>query len=284
MVQSGRVLVLERRFSRRESASRTGLGSGEAADLLISLFGLDLWVLSSWTLGKVELLLGRPDSSLEWQNRLVERAGSSSHGYSKASGMLVAGWTASLRRDLDKARELARTARALSDEHGFTEMFSWAMWVEGYARFWQGERSAGLEQMIDAIARLDAVGSLYSSTWRLAALAEMYLELGDYRAAEETISGTISLVNRADERFCEPEVHRVAGEIIFRKPGGDLVAAEERFREAITIAQKQRARWWSVRDDVASLGCSTSRANATKRARCSRKSTAGLPKASTPPT
>ena len=220
---------------------------GVPPDLLISLFGLDLWVLSSWILGKVELLLGRPDSSLEWQNRLVERAGSSAHVYSKASGMLVAGWTASLRRDLDKARELARTARALSDEHGLTEMFSWAMWVEGYARFWQGERSAGLEQMIDAIARLDAVGSLYSSTWRLAALAEMYLELGDYRAAEETISGTISLVNRANERFCEPEVRRVAGEIIFRKPGGDLVAAEERFREAITIAQKQSAKWWELR-------------------------------------
>src|SRR5258708_28562890 len=26
--------------------------------------------------------------------------------------------------------------------------------------------------------------------------------------------------------------------------GGDLVAAEERFREAITIAQKQSAKWW----------------------------------------
>jgi predicted ATPase len=31
--------------------------------------------------------------------------------------------------------------------------------------------------------------------------------------------------------------NRIAGEIILRKPGGDLVAAEERFHEAITIAQ-----------------------------------------------
>ena len=115
------------------------------------------------------------------------------------------------------------------------------------ARFWQGERSAGLEQMIDASARLDAVGSPYVSTWRFAVLAEMYLELGEYRAAEETISRTINLVNRTNERFCEPEVHRVAGEFIFRKPGGDLVAAEERFPEAITIAQKQSAKWWELR-------------------------------------
>ena len=88
---------------------------------------------------------------------------------------------------------------------------------------------------------------LFISTWRLAMLAEMYLELGEYGPAEETITGTINLVNRTNERFCEPEVHRVAGEITFRKPGGDLVDAEERFRKAITIAQKQSAKWWELR-------------------------------------
>ena len=54
-------------------------------------------------------------------------------------------------------------------------------------------------------------------------------------------------MNRTNERFCEPEVYRVAGEIIFRKPGGDLVAAEEQFRTAIAIAQKQSAKWWELR-------------------------------------
>jgi predicted ATPase len=54
-------------------------------------------------------------------------------------------------------------------------------------------------------------------------------------------------VNRTNERFCEPEVYRIAGEIIFRKPGRDFLAAEERLREAITIAQKQSAKWWVLR-------------------------------------
>jgi len=54
-------------------------------------------------------------------------------------------------------------------------------------------------------------------------------------------------VNRTDERFCEPELYRIAGEIIFRKPAADLVAAEERFREAIKVAQKQSAKWWELR-------------------------------------
>jgi hypothetical protein len=54
---------------------------------------------------------------------------------------------------------------------------------------------------------------------RLTMLAEMYLELGDYGAAEETVSGTFKLVNRTNERFWEPEVYRVAGEIKLSQAG-----------------------------------------------------------------
>jgi predicted ATPase len=126
-------------------------------------------------------------------------------------------------------------------------MLGWCLQLDAYARFWQGERSAGLEQMLDAIARLDAVDSGQASTWRLAMLAEMYLELGDYQAADETISSTIGLVERTNERFCEPEVYRIAGEISYRQPGGNLVVAEGRFRQAITIAQKQSTKWWELR-------------------------------------
>jgi predicted ATPase len=150
-------------------------------------------------------------------------------------------------RDLNWIRQHLAPARQLAEEYGLAEMLGWCLQLDAYARFWQGERSAGLEQMTDAIARLDAVGSGQASTWRLAMLAEMHLELGDYEAAEEIISRTINLVNRTNERFCEPEVHRLAGEIIFRKPSGDLVAAEERFREAITTAQKQSAKWLELR-------------------------------------
>ena len=67
------------------------------------------------------------------------------------------------------------------------------------------------------------------------------------RSAFSLVRSLRSLVNRTDERFCEPELYRIAGEIIFRKPAADLVAAEERFREAIKVAQKQSAKWWELR-------------------------------------
>jgi len=215
---------------------------------LIASFGLDWWIISAWLAGVSRLILGSVDQALDWGVRTAERVRDSDHPLTKAEGLMLAVWPATFcLRDFDWIRRLLAPARQLAEEYGLAEMLGWCLHLDAYARFWQGERSAGLEQMIDAVARLDAVGSGQASTWRLTALAEMYLELGDYRTAEETISGTIDLVSRTNERFCEPEVHRVAGEIIRRKPGGDLIAAEERFRKAITIAQKQSAKWWELR-------------------------------------
>jgi class 3 adenylate cyclase len=215
---------------------------------LIGYFGLDWWIITAWLAGVSRLILGSVDQALDWGVRTAERVRYSVHPLTKAEGLMLAVWPATFCLvDLDWVRRLLAPARQLAEEYGLAEMLGWCLQLDAYARFRQGERSAGLEQMIDAIARLDAVGSGQASTWRGAMLAEMYLELGDYEAAEETISGTISLVNRTNERFCEPELYRIAGEIIFRKPAGDLVAAEERFRESIKVAQKQSAKWWELR-------------------------------------
>jgi predicted ATPase len=101
--------------------------------------------------------------------------------------------------------------------------------------------------MKNAIERLDALGSRIMSTWRLVLLAAAEIELGDYQAAEATVSEASANVERTGERWCEPEVHRVAAEAILRQEGLDLRPAEERLRQAIEIARKQSAKWWELR-------------------------------------
>jgi len=44
-------------------------------------------------------------------------------------------------------------------------------------------------------------------------------------------------------------LHRVAAEAILRSRA-DLVAAEERFKEAIAIKRKQSSKWWELRATV----------------------------------
>jgi tetratricopeptide (TPR) repeat protein len=221
-----------------------------APELLVSSFGFDLWMLISALAGLVELLLGRPDHSLETEDRLIERAKSSSHRYSKAFGTFLACSISTVRRDLGKALTHARTAYEASDEYGFAELLNWALWSEGYARFWQGEREVGLAQQKRAIQELEALGSRVFSSWRMAWLAEAEVQIGEIGAANSSLEQASGLVRETGEGWVEPEIHRIAAEAILRKPGGDVQQAQRRFEEAIALARKQSSKWWELRATV----------------------------------
>jgi predicted ATPase len=78
----------------------------------------------------------------------------------------------------------------------------------------------------------------------------MQLQLGEFDAAESSLERAFEIVKETREGWAEPEVHRVAAEAILRRPGGDALAAQKRFEEAVAIAQKQSSKWWELRATV----------------------------------
>jgi class 3 adenylate cyclase/tetratricopeptide (TPR) repeat protein len=217
------------------------------AEQLVSLFGHDLWMISSHIAGIIELILGRPDRLVKWENRLVERAGLSTHTYSKALGMVACSWITAIRRDLGKARDRARIGREICEEHGFAELRNLALGYEGYSRFWLGERAVGLSQQTRAIEELEALGTRNRSSWRMAWLAESQLQLGELGAAESSLQRSFEIMKETGEGWAEPEVYRVRAEAILRKPSADVPAAQRHFEQAIAIARRQRSKWWELR-------------------------------------
>jgi predicted ATPase len=57
----------------------------------------------------------------------------------------------------------------------------------------------------------------------------------------------MNLANATKERWCEAEVHRIAGEIALKSPERDEAKAEEYFERALTVARHQQARSWELR-------------------------------------
>jgi predicted ATPase len=49
------------------------------------------------------------------------------------------------------------------------------------------------------------------------------------------------------ERWCEAEVHRIAGEIALRSPEPDAAKAEAYFERALAVARAQQAKSWELR-------------------------------------
>jgi predicted ATPase len=138
-------------------------------------------------------------------------------------------------------------ARQICDEYGFQEVSGVVKQFGGWVNFRRGERALGIAQMCEAIEGLRALGSLNMSTWRLVLLAEMQLEAGDIRSAEASAAQALENLERTREGWCEPEVYRVAAEVLLLRPNGDPGAAEGRLRRAIEIAQSQGTKWWELR-------------------------------------
>jgi class 3 adenylate cyclase/tetratricopeptide (TPR) repeat protein len=217
---------------------------------LIRSCGFDQWILTAGFVSFIHVILGRPEQGVHLERRVVERARSSSHPYSKALGMMLAGLSAQVRGDRKLAGEYVAPARQICDEYGFHEISGFAGHIAGWAHFWQGERVLGTAEMKEATEKMPSLGSLNTSSWRLALLAEARIELGEYQAAEATCAEAFDLIKQTNEGWCQPEIHRVAAEAILRKPGGDQGAAEERLHQAIQLARNQSAKWWELRATI----------------------------------
>ena len=76
--------------------------------------------------------------------------------------------------------------------------------------------------------------------WHLWYLAMAYA-LGRPDDARRCIDDAIDRVERSNEKWCEAEVHRIAGEIALKSPAPDTEKAQKYFERAPTVARQQQA-------------------------------------------
>ena len=78
-------------------------------------------------------------------------------------------------------------------------------------------------------------------------------------------------------------MHRLKGELLLKQVIADEEQAEACFQQALTIARHQQAKSWSCAPPPAWLACGSARASALMPMSCWHRSTAGSPRALTPP-
>ena len=81
----------------------------------------------------------------------------------------------------------------------------------------------------------------------LSYLARAYAELGQFDDAWRCIDEAMTAVETTKERWCEAEVHRMAGEIALMSPEPDAAKAEAYFERALAVARAQQAKSWELR-------------------------------------
>src|SRR5260370_12016147 len=77
--------------------------------------------------------------------------------------------------------------------------------------------------------------------------ADACTQTGRFDEAQTALDEALSLVEKNDERFQEPELHRLKGELLLAE-SDDQTAAEECFRRAVESADRHQSKAWKLRD------------------------------------
>ena len=71
--------------------------------------------------------------------------------------------------------------------------------------------------------------------------------LGQPDDARRCIDDAIDKVERSEEKWCEAELHRIAGEIALKSLAPDPEKAEAYFDRALAVARQQQTKSWELR-------------------------------------
>ena len=91
----------------------------------------------------------------------------------------------------------------------------------------------------------------------------------------------MTAIETTKEKWCEAEIHRMAGEIALLSSEPDEGKAEAYFNNALAVARAQQAKSWELRAAMSSPSSGATRARCSRLANCSLRCTAGSAKGST---
>jgi predicted ATPase/class 3 adenylate cyclase len=97
---------------------------------------------------------------------------------------------------------------------------------------------------------LTAYRSTRSTNWvplHLSYLAKAHAELDQFDDAWRCADEAITIAHATNERWCEAELHRTAGEIALTLSERDAPKAEAYFERALAVARQQQAKSWELR-------------------------------------
>jgi predicted ATPase len=150
---------------------------------------------------------------------------------------------------LDYAAAIAQVDEliALADDRGAPYWKATGTVLRGSLLAVSGKASDAVLAISSGIIALRSTGATLYEPFHLSNLAKAYADLGQLDDARRCIDDAIEKVESSKEKWCEAEVHRMAGEIALKSPAPDTEKAERYFDRALAGARQQQAKWWELR-------------------------------------
>ncbi len=229
---SDRALALYDVAEHRPLAARFGQDAKVAA---LSYRSLALW------------MLGYPDAALADADDALKDARAIGHiptlMYALAHVLMTHTYCGNQTAASSEADELL----ALAEKVGSSFWKATAIMLQGWVLALTGNATDAIKLISSAISAWELMEvRLWAPTY-LSHLALAYAGDRQFDDARRFIRDALETAERTKERWCEAEVHRLAGEIELMSPRPDTERAEGWFVRALAIARQQQARSWELR-------------------------------------
>jgi class 3 adenylate cyclase/tetratricopeptide (TPR) repeat protein len=196
----------------------------------------------SWQLAS----LGHLDRALLQRDAFLDEARRLSHAPTLAfalCGAWVTGWF--VRVEPGSLLHCADEALVLATELGLGHYRAFALIFRGWSLAALGRAEEGIPLLIAGLASWDELGLIAVRPWHLTLVADAWRMIGQWQAALERVGEARRLAQETEDRCFQAETVRLTGDVLMAM--GDRAGAEVRYREAIGIAQQQRAKLWELR-------------------------------------
>jgi predicted ATPase len=170
---------------------------------------------------------------------------------------------------------------ALADEKSALLWKAWGLIHQGCVLALTGESSHAVQTLTSGIAAYRSTGATIFIPRHLSYLASSHAALDRFDDARHCIGEAITAVATTKERWCEADIHRIAGEITLMSPERDATKAEAYFEHALAVARDQQTKSWELRASMSMAGSGAIRANCSRPTIFSPQSMAGSRRVST---
>jgi class 3 adenylate cyclase/predicted ATPase len=138
-------------------------------------------------------------------------------------------------------------AVALAGEKGALLWKALGISVQGSLFALTGKAPDAIQMITSGITASRSTGATLWVPFYLSCLARAHADLGQFDDAWRCIGEAMTAVETTKEKWCEAEIHRVAGEIALKSPEPDAAKAQAYFDRALAVARAQQAKSWELR-------------------------------------
>lgn len=182
--------------------------------------------------------LGYPKQARQMQHQALENARQSTGAHERAVAFYLGSYVYDFCREYEKSQIIAEEMIEVSSEYGFKWWLAAGLIRRGWALSMLGNFDDGIVALKDGLSIWRSTGSGIGLPYWNSLLAEVLLQNGRYLEAGSFVDQALFSLNKNNERWWEPELYRLKGQILLEQAISED-EAQECFRKAIELSKER---------------------------------------------